>query len=60
MEKTYKKRKGENLAQWIDRLAPACCGRALTDVHDILTMLSKESYIEGFHDGEEIKDKLKQ
>lgn len=58
MEKKYKKRKGENLAQWIDRLAPACCGRALSDVHDILTMLSKQSYIEGFHDGEEIKDKL--
>ena len=59
MEKTYKKRKGENLAQWIDRLAPACCGRALKDVHDILTMLSKQSYIEGFHDGEEIKGRFK-
>lgn len=57
MEKIYKKRKGENLAQWIDRLAPACCGRALKDVHDILTMLSKQSYIEGFHDGEKIQTK---
>ena len=50
MEKEYKKRKGENLARWIDRLAPACCGRGLADVHDILTMLSKESYIEGVID----------
>ena len=57
MEKEYRKRKGENLAQWIDRLAPACCGRALKDVHEILTMLSKQSYIEGFHAGAEIKIK---
>ena len=58
MEKTYKKRKGENLARWIDRLAPACCGRALADVHDILTMLSKGSYIEGVTDERRRHNKL--
>lgn len=58
MENTYKKRKGENLAQWIDRLAPACCGRALKDVHDILTMLSKQSYIEGVTDERRRHNKL--
>lgn len=47
MKKEYKKRKDENLAQWIDRLAPAYQGRSLAEVHDMLTELSKTSYIEG-------------
>lgn len=47
MKKEYKKRKDENLAQWVDRLAPACQGRSLTEVHEMLSELSKTSYIEG-------------
>jgi hypothetical protein len=41
MKKEYKKRKDENLAQWVDRLAPACQGRSLTEVHEMLSELSK-------------------
>ena len=51
MKKKYKKRKDENLAGWVDRLAPACQGRSLTEVHEMLSELSKTSYIEGVIEG---------
>lgn len=54
MKKEYKKRKDENLAQWVDRLAPACQGRSLTEVHEMLSELSKTSYIEGVHADREV------
>lgn len=57
MKKEYKKRKDENLAQWVDRLAPACQGRSLTEVHEMLSELSKTSYIEGVHVADEINKK---
>ena len=52
MKKEYKKRKGETLADWVQRLAPAIQGRSLTEVHDILHDLSVTSYIEGVHAAE--------
>lgn len=58
MKKEYKKRKDENLAQWVDRLAPACQGRSLTEVHEMLSELSKTSYIAGVHAEREINAKF--
>jgi hypothetical protein len=58
MKKEYKKRKDENLAQWVDRLAPACQGRSLTEVHEMLSELSKESYIAGVHAEREVSAKF--
>ena len=58
MKKEYKKRKDENLAQWVDRLAPACHGRSLTEVHEMLSELSKESYFAGIHAEREISAKF--
>ena len=58
MKKEYKKRKDENLAQWVDRLAPACQGRSLTEVHEMLSELSKTSYIAGVHAGREVSAKF--
>lgn len=57
MKKEYKKRKDENLAQWVDRLAPACQGRSLTEVHEMISEVSKTSYIEGVHAEMEISKK---
>lgn len=58
MKKEYKKRKDENLAQWVDRLAPACQGRSLTEVHEMLSELSKTSYIAGVHAEREVSAKF--
>lgn len=58
VKKEYKKRKNENLAQWVDRLAPACQGRSLTEVHEMLTELSKTSYIEGCHVVDDLNKKF--
>ena len=47
MNKEFKKRKSENLSQWIERLAPAIQGRSLVEVHEILRELSWTSYVCG-------------
>lgn len=47
MKKEYKKQKGENLAQWCERIAAACQGRSLKEVHEMISDVSKTSYIEG-------------
>jgi len=47
MKKEYKKQKGENLAQWCERIAAACQGRNLKEVHEMISDVSKTSYIEG-------------
>ena len=41
------KRKDENLAQWCERIAAACQGRSLQEVHEMVSEVSKTSYIEG-------------
>ena len=47
MKKEYKKQKGENLAQWVERIAAACQGRSLEEVHVMISEVCKTSYIEG-------------
>ena len=49
MKKEYKKQKTENLAQWVERIAAACQGRSLKEVHEMISEVSKTSYIEGVH-----------
>ena len=49
MKKEYKKQKGENLAQWCERIAAACQGRSLEEVHEMISEVSKTSYIAGVH-----------
>ena len=57
MKKEYKKQKGENLARWVERIAAACQGRSLTEVHEMISEVSKTSYIEGVHAEREINKK---
>ena len=57
MKKEYKKQKGENLAQWCERIAAACQGRSLTEVHEMISEVSKISYIEGVHAEREVSRK---
>ena len=45
--KEYRKKKGENLAKWCERIAAACQGRSLEEVHEMISEVSKTSYIEG-------------
>jgi hypothetical protein len=45
--KEYRKNKGENLAKWCERIAAACQGRSLQEVHEMISEVSKTSYIEG-------------
>lgn len=45
--KEYQKRKDENLARWVERIAAMCQGRSLQDVHTMISEVSKTSYIEG-------------
>ena len=47
MKKEHQKRKDENLAQWVERIAAACQGRSLKEVHEMISEVSKTSYIEG-------------
>ena len=47
MKKEYKKRKDENLAQWVERIAAACQGRSLKEVHEMIREVSIVSYTEG-------------
>ena len=49
MKKEYKKQKGENLAQWCERIAAACQGRSLSEVHEMIREVSVTSYIDGVH-----------
>jgi len=57
MKKEYKKQKGENLAQWCERIAAACQGRSLTEVHEMISEVSKTSYTEGVHAEREVGKK---
>ena len=45
--KEYRKKKGENLAKWCERIAAACQGRSLSEVHEMISEVSKTSYIDG-------------
>ena len=56
--KEYRKRKDENLAQWVERIAAMCQGRSLQDVHTMISEVSKTSYIEGVHTEREINAKF--
>ena len=56
-KKEYQKRKDENLARWCERIAAMCCGRSLAEVHEMISEVSKTSYIEGVHAEREINDK---
>ena len=47
MKKEYKKQKGENLAQWVERIAAACQGRSLKEVHEMIREVIIVSYTEG-------------
>lgn len=58
MKKEYKKQKGENLAQWVERIAAACQGRSLSEVHEMISEVSKTSYIEGVHAEREVSAKF--
>ena len=58
MMKEYKKQKGENLAQWCERIAAACQGRSLSEVHEMISEVSKTSYIEGVHAEREVSAKF--
>ena len=58
MKKEYQKRKDENLARWCERIAAMCCGRSLNDVLEMVSEVSKTSYIVGFHAERELNAKL--
>ena len=47
MKKEYKKQKNENLAQWVERIAAACQGRSLKEVHEMIREVSIVSYTKG-------------
>ncbi len=57
--KEYQKRKDENLAQWVERIAAMCQGRSLQNVYAMISEVSKTSYIEGVHAEREINAKYK-
>lgn len=57
-KKEYQKRNGENLARWCERIAAMCCGRSLDDVLEMISEVSKTSYIEGVHAEREINNKF--
>ncbi len=57
-KKEYQKRKDENLAQWCERIAAMCCGRSLAEVHEMISEVSKISYIEGVHAEREVNKKF--
>jgi hypothetical protein len=43
MKKEYKKQKGENLARWCERIAAACQGRSLSEVHEMISEVGLSS-----------------
>ncbi len=55
--KEYRKKKGENLAKWCERIAAACQGRSLQEVHEMISEVSKTSYIDGVLAEREINKK---
>lgn len=55
--KDYQKREDENLARWCERIAAMCCGRSLQEVHEMISEVSKTSYIAGVHAEREINAK---
>jgi len=57
-KKDYQKRKDENLSQWCERIAAMCCGRSLNDVFEMISEVSKTSYIAGAHAEREINEKF--
>ena len=57
-KKEYQKRKDENLARWCERIAAMCCGRSLAEVHEMISEVSKTSYIEGVHAEREVSAKF--
>ena len=59
MKKEYKKYKSENLAQWCERIAAACQGRSLSEVHEMIKEVSKQSYIVGVQAGRKFSGTLK-
>ena len=59
MNTEYKKRNNENLAQWCERIAAACQGRSLAEVHEMISAVSKESYIVGVQAGRKFSGTLK-
>ena len=59
MKKEYKKQNGENLAQWMERIAAACQGRSLKEVHEMISEVSKQSYIVGVQAGRKFSGTLK-
>ena len=58
-KKEYQKRKDENLTRWCERIAAMCCGRSLAEVHEMISEVSKTSYIDGVHTEREINAKYK-
>ena len=59
MNTEYKKRNNENLAQWCERIAAACQGRSLSEVHEMIREVSKQSYIVGVQAGRKFSRTLK-
>lgn len=58
MNKQYRKRKDETLAAWVERIAAACQGRSLKEVHEMISEVSKTSYIEGVNAEREVSAKF--
>jgi hypothetical protein len=56
-KKEYQKREDENLARWCERIAVMCCGRSLQEVLEMVSEVSKTSYIAGVHAEREINAK---
>lgn len=50
MKKEYRRRRDESLAQWIERIVPAMQGRSYSEMHEMVTAVSKESYLAGVED----------
>ena len=47
MKRQLKKRKGENLGGWCERIAPLCTGLSADEMHEVLHMVSVRSWIDG-------------
>lgn len=57
MKKIFKKRKTETLSEWIDRIYISCQELEAIELHDILSEVSKVSYIEGVQTERELNKK---
>lgn len=58
MNKRLRKREGETLAQWCERIAPECKDMSLTDLRETLNIVSRTSYIEGILAEKTVNEKL--